>query len=126
MNTLRPHALCALLPAIALVTTALFLVPAPVAAQQVQSRLTPLVVNPGAASIGPTLRLDNERVGLSPITREDSSLSVGSELLQGESVISIRPRTPTETAEAARQIRQQAIRQNDEYRHKRTTSLFAD
>lgn len=122
---LRPHNLCALLPA-ALASAALFLAPSPAAAQQAQSRLTPLIAHPSGAAIGPTLRMTHERIGLSTITREDTSLSVGSELLQGESVISIRPRTPAATAEAVRQIRQQAIRQDDEYRHKRTTSLFAD
>lgn len=126
MNTPRPHALCAALSAAALAVAAFFSVPFPAAAQQTQSRLTPLVAHPSGTSVGPSLRLSGERVGLSTITAEDSSLRVGSELLQGESVVTLRSRPSPAVSDAVLQRRQQAIRQDEEYRHKRTTVLFAD
>ena len=68
--------------------------------------------------------MSGERVGLSTITREDSSLLVGSDLRQGESVVTVRPRaTPAAVSDA---VRQKVVRQEEEYRHKRNTFLFAD
>jgi hypothetical protein len=106
----------------ALVLGAGFLhVPVTARAQQAQSRLTPLIVNPSAEALGPTLRLSHERVDLSTITREDRTLRVGSELSQGESVTRLRQQHDS----AARLRRQQAIREQDDLRQKRE-KLFDD
>ena len=100
--------------------------PAPASAQKSKSRLTPLVVNPGAESIGSTMLLKDERVDLSTITRDDRTLRVGRELVQGESVTSIHTVRDTPVSDTSRQRREAAIREQDDTRHKREAAIFDD
>ena len=79
------HSLFAVLFALVLGAGFLY-IPSAARAQQAQSRLSPLIVNPSAEAIGPTQLMSDERVDLSTITREDRTLRVGRELSQGESV----------------------------------------
>lgn len=72
------------------------------------------------------MRLKDERVDLSTITREDRTLRVGRDLTVGESVTSIRTvRDPT-ISDTARQRREQAIREQDDSRHKREAAIYDD
>lgn len=104
--------------------TGLLLAPATAHAQQAQSRLTPLISHPSAEVIGPTQRLSDERVDLSTITREDTSLRIGNELAQGESVARLRQvRDTSSTVDTSRQRRAQAIREQDDTRHKREAAI---
>ena len=100
------------------------LAPLPASAQKQQSRLTPLVVNPGAESLGSSMRLKDERVDLSTITREDRTLRVGRELVQGESVTTIRTVRDTSSPDTSRQRREAVIREQDDTRHKREAAIF--
>lgn len=105
----------------------LLLSPAAARAQQAQSRLTPLITHPSAEVIGPTQRLSGERVDLSTITREDSSMLVGNELAQGESVARLRQvRDTSPAADTSRQRRERAIREQDDTRHKREAAIEDD
>ena len=100
--------------------------PAAASAQQAQSRLSPLIVNPSAEAIGPTQRLSDERVDLSTITREDTTLRVGRELSMGESVARLSQVRETPTVDTSRQRREQAIREQDDTRHKREAAIEDD
>lgn len=102
------------------------LVPAPACAQRAQSRLAPLIVNPSAEAIGPSMRMKDERVDLSTITREDRSLRIGRELVQGESVTTIRTVRDKPTSDTSRQRHESAIREQDDTRHKREAAIYDD
>ena len=102
------------------------LVPAPACAQRAQSRLAPLIVNPSAEAIGPSMRMTDERVDLSTITREDRSLRIGRELVQGESVTTIRTVRDQPTSDTSRQRHESAIREQDDTRHKREAAIYDD
>lgn len=54
------------------------------------SKLSPLIRNPSASALGPTQRLNHERVDLSTITREDRDMLQGTEQRMGESVTTVR------------------------------------
>ena len=117
------HSLFAVLFALALGAGFLY-APSSVRAQQAQSRLSPLIVNPSAEAIGPTQLMSDERVDLSTITREDRTLRVGRELSQGESVARLtQQRETAETDTSGRLRRQQAIREQDDTRHKREAAI---
>ena len=117
------HSLFAVLFALALGAGFLSL-PATAFAQQAQSRLSPLIVHPSADAIGPTQLLSGERVDLSTITREDRTLRVGRELSMGESVARLRQvRDTSPAADTSRQRREQAIREQDDTRHKREAAI---
>ena len=123
MKPLRSHlALAALL---AFAATAV-LAPAPASAQKSKSRLSPLIVNPSAEALGSTMRMKDERVDLSTITREDRSLRVGRELIQGESVTTIRTVRDKPISDTSRQRREAIIREQDDSRHKREAVLYDD
>ena len=117
---------CVLPLAAALAVAGLLLVPGQVRAQRAQSRLTPLIVHPGGEPLGSSLRLGDERLDLSTITREDSSMRVGRELVQGESVTTLRSQKATSSSDAARERREQVIHEQDELRHKRITVIYDD
>ncbi len=102
------------------------LVPAPACAQRAQSRLAPLIVNPSAEAIGPSMLMKDERVDLSTITREDRTLRVGRELVQGESVTTIRTVRDQPTSDTSRQRHESAIREQDDTRHKREAAIYDD
>lgn len=57
---------------------------------QSSSKLSPLIRNPSASALGPTQRLDHERLDLSTITREDREMRKGTEQRMGESVTRVR------------------------------------
>ena len=57
---------------------------------QSPSKLSPLIRNPSASALGPTQRLNRERVDLSTITREDRDMLQGTEQRMGESVTTVR------------------------------------
>lgn len=124
MTTSYIHLRHAILP-VAVMAVAFLSVPLRASAQKAQSRLTPLIVHPSAEPIGSSLRLRDERVDLSTITREDTSMRVGRELAQGESVTTIRQQT-TPIADPIRERRQQVIREEDDLRHKRITVIYDD
>lgn len=126
MSKRHAHFLSVLLPASALVVAGLVLVPTPVRAQRAQSRLTPIIVHPGAESLGSSLRLSHERLDLSTITREDTSLRVGRELVQGESVGTLRLQKAPGATPTERERRQQVIREQDDLRHKRMSVIYDD
>ena len=67
----------------------LLLLPCAAPAQS-PSRLSPVIRNAGASSLGATQRLSHERVDLSTITREDRNMLQGSEQRMGESVTTLR------------------------------------
>ena len=125
MKMLSFHLSRALLPAAVMVPAFLF-APVRVSAQRAQSRLTPLIVHPSAEPIGSSLRMSHERVDLSTITREDTSMRIGRELAQGESVTTIRHQSSPTRSDTARERRQQVIREQDDLRHKRITVIFDD
>ena len=117
------HSLFAVLFALALGAGFLY-APSAAWAQQAQSRLSPLIVNPSAEAIGPTQLMSDERVDLSTITREDRTLRVGRELSQGESVARLtQQRETSNTDSSGRLRRQQAIREQDDTRHKREAAI---
>ena len=123
MKSLRFHpAFSALL----LLAAAIALAPASATAQRSKSRLSPLIVNPSAEALGSTMRLKDERVDLSTITREDRSLRVGRELIQGESVTTIRTVRDKPISDTSRQRREAIIREQDDSRHKREAVLYDD
>lgn len=123
MKPLRSHlALAALLTFAATVVLA----PAPASAQKSKSRLSPLIVNPSSEAIGPTMLMKDERVDLSTITREDRSLRVGRELIQGESVTTIRTVRDKPISDTSRQRHEAIIREQDDSRHKREAVLYDD
>ena len=123
MKPLRSHlALAALL---AFAATAV-LVPAPASAQKSKSRLTPLIVNPSSEAIGHTMLMKDERVDLSTITREDRTLRVGRELVQGESVTTIRTVRDKPISDTSRQRHEAVIREQDDNRHKREAAIYDD
>ena len=76
--------------------------------------------------VGSSMRLKDERVDISTITREDRSLRVGRELVQGESVTTIRTVRDKPAADTSRQRREAAIREQDDTRHKREAAIFDD
>ena len=123
MKSLRFHpAFSALL----LLAAAIALAPASATAQRSKSRLSPLIVNPSAEALGSTMRMKDERVDLSTITREDRSLRVGRELIQGESVTTIRTVRDKPISDTSRQRREAIIREQDDSRHKREAVLYDD
>ena len=123
MKPLRSHlALAALL---AFAATAV-LAPSAASAQRSKSRLSPLIVNPSAEALGSTMRLKDERVDLSTITREDRSLRVGRELIQGESVTTLRTVRDKPISDTSRQRHEAIIREQDDSRHKREAVLYDD
>lgn len=126
MSKQHPIFPSALLPTAALAVAGLMLLPTQASAQRAQSRLTPLIVHPSAEPIGSSLRLRNERLDLSIITREDTSLQVGRELVQGESVTTLRKQKAPSAAPTERERRQQVIREQDDLRHKRITVIYDD
>jgi hypothetical protein len=95
----------------------------PAVAQQKSERLTPLVRNATGDRIGPTQRLSHERVDLSTITREDSTLLAGQELRQGESVVAVRPQKQDTSASDASVRRARAIAEQDDTRQKRLAAI---
>ena len=123
MKPLPSHLALAALLAFAATAT---LAPLPASAQKQQSRLTPLVVNPGAESLGSSMRLKDERVDLSTITREDRTLRVGRELVQGESVTTIRTVRDKPISDTSRQRHEAVIREQDDTRHKREAAIDDD
>ncbi len=102
------------------------LAPSSASAQRSTSRLSPLVVHPSAEAIGPSMLMKDERVDLSTITREDRSLRVGRELVQGESVATIRTIRDKTTSDTSRQRHEAAIREQDDTRHKREAAIYDD
>ena len=112
--------------ALLLLAAAIALAPATATAQRSKSRLSPLIVNPSAEALGSTMRMKDERVDLSTITREDRSLRVGRELIQGESVTTIRTVRDKPISDTARQRREAIIREQDDSRHKREAVLYDD
>ena len=112
--------------ALLLLAAAIALAPASATAQRSKSRLSPLIVNPSAEALGSTMRMKDERVDLSTITREDRSLRVGRELIQGESVTTIRTVRDKPISDTARQRREAIIREQDDSRHKREAVLYDD
>ena len=112
--------------ALLLLAAAIALAPASATAQRSKSRLSPLIVNPSAEDIGSTMRLKDERVDLSTITREDRSLRVGRELIQGESVTTIRTVRDKPISDTSRQRHEAIIREQDDSRHKREAVLYDD
>ena len=112
--------------ALLLLAAAIALAPSSASAQRSKSRLSPLVVNPSAESIGPSLLMKGERVDLSTITREDRTLRVGRELVQGESVTTIRTVRDQTTSDTSRQRHESAIREQDDTRHKREAAIYDD
>lgn len=123
MKPLRFHLALAILLAFA--ATAV-LAPSPASAQRSKSRLSPLIVNPSAEALGSTMRMKDERVDLSTITREDRSLRVGRELIQGESVTTIRTVRDKPISDTSRQRHEAIIREQDDSRHKREAVLYDD
>ena len=122
MEPIRFHCTAAL----ALLAAAVVFSPAAASAQKSKSRLSPLIVNPSSEAIGPTMLMKDERVDLSTITREDRTLRVGRELVQGESVTSIRTVRDKPAADTSRQRREAAIREQDDTRHKREAAIDDD
>lgn len=123
MKSKPVHSLFAVISALVLGAGFLY-APAAARAQQASSRLSPLIVHPSAEAIGPTQLLSDERVDLSTITREDRSLRIGRELSQGESVATLtRQRDTSATDSSGRLRRQQAIREQDDTRHKREAAI---
>lgn len=125
MKTLCIHLRHAILPA-TVMAAAFFSVPLQASAQKAQSRLAPLIVHPSAEPIGPSLRLKDERVDLSTITREDRSMRVGRELVQGESVTTVRRQSSSSSGNIERERRQKVIREQDDLRHKRLSVIYDD
>ena len=123
---MKPNRFHAAAVAAMLLAAVAALVPAPACAQRAQSRLAPLIVNPSAEAIGPSMRMKDERVDLSPITREDRSLRIGRELVQGESVTTIRTVRDKPTSDTSRQRHESAIREQDDTRHKREAAIYDD
>lgn len=118
---MHPAILTAIAFAAAIVCT-----PSPAVAQKAKSRVTPLIVHPSAEPIGSSLRMSHERLDLSTITREDTSMKVGRELTQGESVTKLRMQKDRITPDAERERRQAVIREQDDLRHKRISVIFDD
>ena len=112
--------------ATALAVAGLVLVPGEARAQRAQSRLTPLIVHPSGESLGASLRLSHERLDLSTITREDTSMRVGRELAVGESVTTLRKQKPSGDSPTDRERREKVIREQDDLRHKRLTVIYDD
>ena len=123
---MKPNRFHAAAVAAMLLAAVAALVPAPACAQRAQSRLAPLIVNPSAEAIGPSMRMTDERVDLSTITREDRSLRIGRELVQGESVTTIRTVRDKPTSDTSRQRHESAIREQDDTRHKREAAIYDD
>ncbi|MBR4252777.1 MAG: hypothetical protein IKQ15_10855 [Kiritimatiellae bacterium] len=123
---MKPNRFHAAAVAAMLLAAVAALVPAPACAQRAQSRLAPLIVNPSAEAIGPSMRMKDERVDLSTITREDRSLRIGRELVQGESVTTIRTVRDKPTSDTSRQRHESAIREQDDTRHKREAAIYDD
>ncbi|MBR3581901.1 MAG: hypothetical protein IKO01_00485 [Kiritimatiellae bacterium] len=123
---MKPNRFHAAAVAAMLLAAVAALVPAPACAQRAQSRLAPLIVNPSAEAIGPSMRMKDERVDLSTITREDRSLRIGRELVQGESVTTIRTVRDQPTSDTSRQRHESAIREQDDTRHKREAAIYDD
>lgn len=123
---MKPNRFHAAAVAAMLLAAVAALVPAPACAQRAQSRLAPLIVNPSAEAIGPSMRMTDERVDLSTITREDRSLRIGRELVQGESVTTIRTVRDQPTSDTSRQRHESAIREQDDTRHKREAAIYDD
>lgn len=123
---MKPNRFHAAAVAAMLLAAVAALVPAPACAQRAQSRLAPLIVNPSAEAIGPSMRMQDERVDLSTITREDRSLRIGRELVQGESVTTIRTVRDKPTSDTSRQRHESAIREQDDTRHKREAAIYDD
>ena len=123
MKPLRFHPALSALP---LLAAAIALAPASATAQRSKSRLSPLIVNPSAEPLGSTMRLKDERVDLSTITREDRTLRVGRELVQGESVTTIRTVRDKPISDTSRQRHEAIIREQDDSRHKREAVLYDD
>lgn len=112
--------------ALLLLAAAIALAPTSATAQRSKSRLSPLIVNPSAEALGSTMRMKDERVDLSTITREDRSLRVGRELIQGESVTTIRTVRDKPISDTSRQRHEAIIREQDDSRHKREAVLYDD
>lgn len=125
MKTLCIHLRHAILPA-TFMAAAFFSVPFQASAQKAQSRLKPLIAHPSAEPIGPSLRLNDERIDLSTITREDKSLRVGRELVQGETITTVRRKSSSGSGNIERERRQKVIREQDELRHKRLSVIYDD
>ncbi len=123
---MKPNRFHAAAVAAMLLAAVAALVPAPACAQRAQSRLAPLIVNPSAEAIGPSMRMKDERVDLSTITREDRTLRIGRELVQGESVTTIRTVRDQPTSDTSRQRHESAIREQDDTRHKREAAIYDD
>lgn len=123
---MKPNRFHAAAVAAMLLAAVAALVPAPACAQRAQSRLAPLIVNPSAEAIGPSMRMKDERVDLSTITREDRSLRIGRELVQGESVTTIRTVRDQPISDTSRQRHESAIREQDDTRHKREAAIYDD
>lgn len=123
---MKPNRFHAAAVAAMLLAAVAALVPAPACAQRAQSRLAPLIVNPSAEAIGPAMRMKDERVDLSTITREDRTLRIGRELVQGESVTTIRTVRDQPTSDTSRQRHESAIREQDDTRHKREAAIYDD
>ncbi len=112
--------------ALLLLAAAIALAPASATAQRSKSRLSPLIVNPSAEALGSTMQMKDERVDLSTITREDRSLRVGRELIQGESVTTLRTVRDKPISDTSRQRHEAIIREQDDSRHKREAVLYDD
>lgn len=74
---------------VATVLAVLLSLPAAAPAQS-PSKLSPLIRNPSATSLGPTQRMSRERIDLSTVTREDRDILQGREQRMGESVTTVR------------------------------------
>lgn len=62
----------------------------PLVAPAQSSKLSPLIRNPSGSALGPTQRLNRERLDLSTVTREDRDILQGTEQRMGESVTTVR------------------------------------
>ena len=86
------------------------------------SKLSPLIVNAAAQDLGPTQRLNRERVDSATMTREDPSMLAGREERQGESVTTLR-RQKDVPVESSLRIRARATAEQDKERQKRVIAI---
>ena len=91
---------------------------------QSQSKLSPLIRNPSASALGPTQRLNSERVDLSTVTREDRDMLQGSEMRMGESVTTVRRFREGAVKETVKPTRPQVDLDRDKVR--RDVAIFDD
>jgi hypothetical protein len=114
---------CSTFVALALSGT-LLLAFSPLAPAQSSSKLSPLIRNPSASALGPTQRLNHERIDLSTITREDRDMLQGTEQRMGESVTTVRRFREGATKETVTPTRPQVDLDREKVR--RDVAIFDD